>query len=52
MKDLPGAVVSITTAASPCPAVPLKSDCTADGSGGGVYNINTLYANDGEIAGM
>ena len=29
----------------------IESDCTADGSGGGVYNINTLYANDGEIAG-
>lgn len=30
----------------------IESDCMADGSGGGVYNINTLYANGGEIAGM
>ena len=28
----------------------IESDCLADG--GGVYNINTLYANGGEIAGM
>lgn len=30
----------------------IESDCMADGSGGGVYNINTLYANGGKIAGM
>ena len=29
----------------------IASDCTADGSGGGVYNEKTLYANGGEIAG-
>ena len=29
----------------------VESDCTADGSGGGVYNEKKLYANGGEIAG-
>ena len=29
----------------------IESNCTADGSGGGVYNENILYANGGEIAG-
>ena len=42
MKDLPGAVVSITSQAATMSGGSIESDCAADGSGGGVQHKHAV----------